>query len=141
MVQSCHEAVLQTIVFERFCPSLPLTLIFSGSNNCENSFSECGGYYRGCHGKRNYDVLDYVNYADNEFVMHLLEAAGISRFLTGLGCEIACMVLPTFDVEVATLGVRALMIAAAIVKFVGGAGVIGGMASTSMSRSISGRPS
>ena len=32
MVESCHEEVLQAIVFERFCPSLPLTLVFSGSN-------------------------------------------------------------------------------------------------------------
>ena len=78
LVQSCHEAVFQSIVFSKYAPSLPLKLIYSGSNNCENSFSSAGGY-RGMHGKRNYTCKGYTEYADNEYTMHVLQAAGVNR--------------------------------------------------------------
>ena len=78
MVASCHEAVFQTEVFRRYAPSLPLALQFSGSNVCENSFSEAGGY-RGLHGNRNYDVLGYVDYVENNYVMTVLHALGVKR--------------------------------------------------------------
>lgn len=78
LVQSCHEAVLQIIVFKDYAPSLPLRLDLSGSNNCENSFSGAGGY-RGMHGKRNYNVLDYVKWVGKQYVMHILSAAGVNR--------------------------------------------------------------
>merc|ERR1719262_541119 len=32
----------------------------------------------------------------------------IGRFLTGFGCGIACMVLPMYNAEIATLGIRGL---------------------------------
>ena len=78
MVVSCHEAVFQTEVFRRFAPSLPLSLIYSGSNNCENSFAAAGGY-RGMHGVRNYTCKGYADYVENEYVMHALAAAGVNR--------------------------------------------------------------
>jgi hypothetical protein len=78
LVQSCHEAVLQTIVFAMHAPSLPLGLKFSGSNVCENSFSSAGGY-RGIHGNRNYTVLDYLEWEDRLYVLRCLEIAGIRR--------------------------------------------------------------
>ena len=78
LVQSCHEAVLQTIVFRIFAPSLPLRLKYSGSNNAEDSFSDAGGY-SDMHGQRNYGVLDYLNHVDREYVMCVLQAAGVTR--------------------------------------------------------------
>ena len=78
MVQSCHEAIFQIQVFAEFARSLPLGLIYSGSNVCENDFSTAGGY-RGMHGKRNYTVLDYLNHVERQHLMRTLEAAGISR--------------------------------------------------------------
>ena len=78
LIQSCHEAVFQTIVFAKYAPSLPLRLNLSGSNVCENSFSAAGGY-RGMHGHRSYTFLDYLNYVEREYVMHVLSAAGVQR--------------------------------------------------------------
>jgi hypothetical protein len=78
LVQSCHEAVFTCMTFKMYASSLPLRLIYSGSNVCENSFSKAGGY-RGTHGKRNYDVMDYCDYAENEYVMEVLEMAGVRR--------------------------------------------------------------
>ena len=78
LVQSCHEAVFQSIVFSKYAPSLPLRLIYSGSNNCENSFSAAGGY-RGMYGQRSYTCKDYVDFVDNEYVMHVLQSAGVHR--------------------------------------------------------------
>ena len=78
LVQSCHEAAFQAIVFRRFAPSLPLRFHYSDSNVCENSFSSAGGY-RGMHGNRNYTALGYVDYVDKEYVMHVLHAAGVRR--------------------------------------------------------------
>ena len=80
MVVSCHEAVFQTEILRLFSPSLPLILIVSDSDNCERSFSGEGGY-RDSHGKRNYNVLGYgyVEWTENEYVMYVLEAAGITR--------------------------------------------------------------
>ena len=78
LVQSCHEAVLQTIVFRRFAPSLPLRLDLSGSDVVEESFSGAGGF-QGMHGKRNYNGKGYLNSADGEYVMHVLDAAGVRR--------------------------------------------------------------
>ena len=78
LVQSCHEAVFQCIVFKKYASSLPLRLNFSGSNVNENSFSSAGGY-RGTHGKRNYDLVDYCDYAENEYMLHVLEMAGVTR--------------------------------------------------------------
>ena len=76
MVVSCHEAVFQSEVFRRFAPSLPLCLIYSGSNNCENSFSSAGGY-RGMHGIRNYTCKGYADYVENEYIMSVLASAGV----------------------------------------------------------------
>lgn len=78
MVTSCHEAIFQTEIFRMFAPSLPLALLFSGSNICENSFSGAGGY-RGSYGKRNYNCKGYVDWAENEYVMYVLETAGVRR--------------------------------------------------------------
>ena len=78
LVLSCHEAVLQTIVFAMHAPSLPLGLKFSGSNVCENSFSSAGGY-RGIFGNRNYTILDYLEWEEKQYVMRCLEIAGIRR--------------------------------------------------------------
>lgn len=78
LVQSCHEAIFQIQVFAEFARSLPLGLIYSGSNVCENDFSSAGGY-RGMHGTRNYTVLDYLNHVERTHLMRTLEAAGINR--------------------------------------------------------------
>ena len=78
LVLSCHEAVLQMIVFKRYAPSLPLRLNLSGSNVCENSFSAAGGY-RGMHGKRNYTCLGYADWAENEHLMNVMAAVGVRR--------------------------------------------------------------
>ena len=78
LVQSCHEAVLQMIVFKRYAPTLPLRLHLSGSNICENSFSAAGGY-RGMAGQRNYTGLGYADWAEDEYIMNVLHAAGVQR--------------------------------------------------------------